>query len=84
MLHYLLKNKFIKLHKIYKRTNKNNIVLFFIEDKKGKLLSVLNFIPPKLKSIVQKLYFLYFIKKSHCSNLNLCYNNYKRNKGDKE
>ena len=45
---------------------------------------VLNFIPPKLKSIVQKLYFLYFIKKSHCSNLNLCYNNYKRNKGDKE
>ena len=45
---------------------------------------VLNFIPPKLKSIVQKLYFLYFIKKFHCSNLNLCYNNYKIKKGDKK
>ena len=49
-----------------------------------EIWQVLNFIPPKLKSIVQKLYFLNFIKKSHCSNLNLCYNNYKRNKGDKE
>ena len=50
------KNKFIKLHKIYKRTNKNNIDLFFIEDKKGKLLSVLNLnnmIPIAVNSIIE-------------------------------
>lgn len=36
------KKKLIKMHKDYKRTHKCGIDIFFIEDKNGKLLSVLN------------------------------------------
>ena len=50
------KKKLIDMHKRYKKTNKKVIDIFFIEDKNGKLLSILNLnnmIPIAKNSIVE-------------------------------
>jgi len=50
------KKRLIKMHKNYKKTNKSNIDIIFIEDKNRKLLSVLNLnnmIPVAKNSIIE-------------------------------
>lgn len=50
------KNKFLQLHRKYKKEKINSIDMFFIEDKNEKLLSVINFnnmIPVAQNSIIE-------------------------------